>query len=88
LHADVWVRGNHVREVTGTEAFVQAVHPRLIVVSGMAGGRDAAPTRTWAQQWRARGMEVWLQQDTGAVEGWGGKHPHVRGYLNGQMQHW
>lgn len=88
LHADVWVRGNHVREATGTEEFVQAVNPRLIVVSGVAGGRDSAPTRRWAEQWRARGTAVWLQQDTGAVEGWGGKKRGVRGFLNGQQQQW
>lgn len=88
LQSDVWVRGHHTREVTGTDAFVRAVNPSLIVVGGTAPRQDAAPARTWAEQWRARGITVWLQQDTGAVVGWVGKERRVRGFLNGQQLHW
>jgi beta-lactamase superfamily II metal-dependent hydrolase len=88
LQADIWVRGSHAREVTGTDAFVQAVNPSLVVVAGTPFGRDNAATRRWAEQWRARGLTVWLQQDTGAVEGWGGNERRVRGFLNGQEFRW
>ena len=88
LQADVWVRGSHSREVTGTEEFVQAVNPRLIVVAGSPFGRDSAPLKRWAEQWRARGRTVWLQQETGAVEGWAGEDRRVRGFLNRQEIRW
>jgi beta-lactamase superfamily II metal-dependent hydrolase len=88
LAADIWVRGNHIREVTGTEAFVQAVNPRLIVVAGAPDSRDARVLGRWAGEWRARGRQVWLQQDAGAVEGWMGKTQEVRGYLNRQKLSW
>lgn len=88
LHADVWVRGSHVREVTGTDAFVEAVNPQLIVVSGMSFGRDSQTARRWAEHWRARGKAVWLQEETGAVEGWGGPERRVRAFLNDRELRW
>ncbi len=88
LAADIWVRGSHIREVTGTEAFVQAVNPRLIIVAGAPDSRDARELGRWAGEWRARGRQVWLQQDAGAVEGWMGKTQEVRGYLNRQKLGW
>jgi beta-lactamase superfamily II metal-dependent hydrolase len=88
LHADVWVRGNHAREVTGTDAFVEAVNPGLIVVSGASFGQDSQGTRRWAEHWRARGKAVWLQQETGAIEGWGGTERRARAFLNGRELRW
>lgn len=88
LSADIWVRGSHIREATGTEAFVEAVNPKLIIVAGAPGGREARPIGRWADEWRARGREVWLQQETGAVEGWMGKSRKVRGYLNREKLSW
>ena len=88
LQADIWVRGSHTREVTGTDAFVQAVNPALVVVAGTPFGRDTAATRRWAEQWRARGRTIWLQQETGAVLGWGGDERRVRGFLDGREFRW
>ena len=88
LQADVWVRGSHGRELTGTEAFVRAVNPALIVVAGTPFGRDAGAVRHWAEQCRAGGRTVWLQQETGAVEGWSGRDRRVRAFLTRSELRW
>jgi ComEC/Rec2-related protein len=88
LHADVWVRGGHTREVTGTDAFVEAVNPALIVVSGASFGQDSQRTRRWAEYWRAQGKTVCLQQETGAIEGWGGTVRRARAFLTGSELRW
>jgi hypothetical protein len=88
LHADVWVRGNHVREVTGTDAFVEAVNPGLIVISGASFGQDSQRTQRWAEYWRNREKAVWLQHETGAVEGWGGTERRARAFLTGRELRW
>ncbi len=88
LRADVWVRGRHSREVTGTDAFVSAVNPSIIVVSEALFGRDSEAERRWAEHWRARGKSVWLQPDTGAVQGWAAGDRRVRGYLSGEEMRW
>lgn len=88
LRSDVWVRGSHVREITGTDGFVEAVNPVLIVVSGAPGGRGPGTVRSWAERWRTRGKKVWLQQDTGAVEGWIGRERRIRGFLDRQTVEW
>jgi beta-lactamase superfamily II metal-dependent hydrolase len=88
LQADVWVRGSNGRELTGTEAFVRAVNPALIVVAGTPFGRDAGAVRHWAEQCRAGGRTVWLQQETGAVEGWSGRDRRVRAFLTRSELRW
>jgi competence protein ComEC len=85
LRADVWIRGNHAREATGTDAFVAAVDPVLIVV---CGGREPGALQRWSDKWRGRGKTVWLQQETGALEGWIGKRRMVRSFLNRERLEW
>jgi competence protein ComEC len=85
LRADIWIRGTHSRETTGTDAFVEAVDPVLIVVSG---GREPRALQSWSDKWRARGKAVWLQQETGAIEGWIGKRRTVRSFLSRERLDW
>jgi ComEC/Rec2-related protein len=88
LRSDVWVRGNHARELTGSESFVLGVNPALIIVSGDLNGPDSASVRRWAEQWMARGKVVWLQQDHGAAIGWGGEKRVARGFFSGTVVRW
>ncbi len=82
LHADVWVRGTHAREATGTDAFVEAIGAKIVVVAGARAHGEQAATRAWAEHWRSQGTAVWLQEECGAVEGWSKGGGRFRGYLD------
>jgi competence protein ComEC len=88
LRSDVWVRGNHTREMAGSEPFVRGVNPALIVVSVDSNNPDSESVRRWTEQWIARGKVVWLQQDHGAVLGWAGKKRVARGFFSGAEVSW
>jgi ComEC/Rec2-related protein len=87
LAADVWVRGQHGREKTGLEDFVRAVSPRVIV-AGVPGRRAPRGSQQgWADPWFREGRTVFLQKDSGAVEGfWNGKRWDVRGFCSGPVR--
>jgi len=63
LTADVWIRGWHPKEVTGTDDVVRAVRPACR--SWLAGERfskDPEGALKWATRWRRReGIEVFMQ---------------------------
>ncbi len=84
LRADLWLRGTHTREFTGTDDFVQAVGAMLIVVSDSRSFSQREATRAWAQRQRNRGTAVWLQEECGAVEAWETPQLRFRAFLTGQ----
>jgi len=88
LHADVWLRGTHSREATGTDDFARAVGARLIVVAGSRADAHCDANRLWAQRQRHSGSVVWLQEECGAVEGWGGAERYFRAFLTGDELRW
>jgi glyoxylase-like metal-dependent hydrolase (beta-lactamase superfamily II) len=88
LHADVWVRGTHSREITGTDDFVRAVGARLIVVEGSRKDPRCEANRLWAVRQRQSGAVVWLQEACGAVEGWEGPERRFRTFLTGEELRW
>ena len=88
LHADVWIRGTHSRETTGTDDFVRAVGARLIVVEGSRADPRHEANRLWAARQRRTGAVVWQQETTGAVEGWGGPERRFRAFLTGEELRW
>ncbi|MEI6715796.1 MAG: ComEC/Rec2 family competence protein [Verrucomicrobiota bacterium] len=69
LSADVWIRGWHPKDVTGTDDFVRAIHPKVIVVSAPPFSKTPEETSLWATRWTNDGIIVFLQQTTGAVIG-------------------
>jgi beta-lactamase superfamily II metal-dependent hydrolase len=88
LRADIWIRGSHGRELTGTDEFVRAVNPKVVIVANSLFQRNAEALQTWALQWRQQGITVWLQKDVGAVEAWPGKINRVRSFLTGEEFLW
>ena len=88
LQADVWIRGSHARELTGSDDFVRAVHPRVVVVAGSRFRKQGEPLAEWARKWTAEGVTVWRQEECGAVQGWCGKTNRLRCFLSGNEISW
>jgi ComEC/Rec2-related protein len=88
LAADVWIRGSHGRELTGSDDFVNAIHPKVVVVAGSRARENSVPLEAWSQKWRLQGVVVWRQEECGAVEGWPGKTNRLRTFLSGVEFEW
>ena len=71
LKSDVWVRGVHSNDVSGTDEFIAAVEPQLVVVSESRSAYPGSAIEDWAAHCRELGLRVWRQRDCGAVEGFG-----------------
>lgn len=69
IKADVWVRGVHSCDVSGTDEFVVAVGPQLVVLSDSHANCSVSVVDDWVAHCRNLGAKVWLQRDCGAVEG-------------------
>ena len=69
LKSDVWVRGVHESDLSGTDDFVNAIEPRLIVVSDTRRRFSSPGIDEWVRRWRDAGLRVWTQRECGAVEG-------------------
>jgi competence protein ComEC len=68
LQSDVWVRGVHESDISGTDDFVNAVQPRLVVVSDSKRRFSSTNIDDWVRRWRDVGLRVWFQRECGAVE--------------------
>lgn len=73
LRADVLVVPHHGSSGSSHPSFVQAVRPRLAIVSSGHGNRFGHPRAEVVQRWRASGAEVLVTADSGAVRVWLGK---------------
>ena len=69
LQSDVWVRGVHGSDFSGTDEFVKAVRPQLVVVSESRAIVAGSKIEDWVRRCRDSGVSVWMQRDCGAVEG-------------------
>jgi beta-lactamase superfamily II metal-dependent hydrolase len=67
LHADLLVKGQHGKDLSGTPDFLARVHPRVVIC---APPRLGASTNLdeWAEDVRERGIELFRQDQTGAVQ--------------------
>lgn len=67
LASDVLILGRHHSGATTSDAFVDAVHPRLIIATSVGfPARERLPD-DWANAIRARGITLFRQDETGAV---------------------
>jgi len=68
LRSDVLIKGQHYSGQSGSEKFLDAVQPRLIVATSIDfPARERIPD-AWAQMVRARGIKLFRQDETGAVK--------------------
>ena len=85
LHADVLVKGQHHSGISGSPEFIAAVDPRVIIATSRNFPNSERITDEWAAMVRARGIKLFRQDESGAVElkffrtGW-----VARSYLTGE----
>jgi competence protein ComEC len=85
LHSDILIKGQHHSEESGSEAFLDAVRPRLIIATSRDFPEHERLSDNWTENVRARGIELFRQDETGAVtmrfrrDGW-----EAQSYLTGE----
>src|SRR5438093_4091844 len=86
LHSDIVVKGQHHSRQSGTDAFLDAVVPRLIIASSRDFPDYERISDEWAERVRTRRIKLFRQDETGAVtlrfdgNGW-----EAQSYFTGQI---
>ena len=85
LHSDIWIKGQHHSGNSGSDGFLEAVRPRLIIATSRDFPDYERINDKWAEDVRARGIKLFRQDETGAVtlrfgrNGWA-----AQSYLTGE----
>src|SRR5438067_3012218 len=67
LRSDIVVKGQHHSGESGSEAFLDAASPRLIIASSRDFPDHERISDTWAGEFQKRGIKLFRQDETGAV---------------------
>jgi competence protein ComEC len=85
VHSDILVKGQHHSGISGSAPFLDAVLPRLIIATSSEFPEHERISEEWAEQLRARGIKLFRQDETGAVElNFSGNEWSARAYLTGE----
>jgi beta-lactamase superfamily II metal-dependent hydrolase len=68
LRSDILVKGQHRSGSSGSDAFLDAVRPRLIIATSRDFLQQERISDEWAADVRARGIRLFRQDEVGAVE--------------------
>ncbi len=68
LRSDILIKGQHRSGNSGSDAFLDAVQPRLIIATSRDFPQQERISDEWADRVRARGIKLFRQDATGAVE--------------------
>lgn len=86
LQSQILVKGQHHTGVSGSGAFLDAVRPRLIIATSTQFPERERVSDEWAEQLRTRGIKLFRQDETGAVElEVFGNEWCARAYLTGEV---
>jgi competence protein ComEC len=86
LRSDILVKGQHRSGNSGSDNFLDAVQPRLIVATSRDFPQQERISDEWARRVRARGIKLFQQDETGAVElEFGERDWQGRAYLTGEI---
>jgi len=86
LRSDILIKGQHHSGKSGSDAFLNAVRPRLIIATSHDFPQQERISDEWAQRIRARGIKLFRQDQTGAVEiEIGTNEWQACGYVNGEI---
>jgi beta-lactamase superfamily II metal-dependent hydrolase len=67
LHSDILIKGQHHSGASGSEAFLDAVRPRLIIATSRDFPEGERLNDKWVENVRTRGIRLFRQDETGAV---------------------
>ena len=67
LRSDIVIKGQHHSGQSGSEAFLDAVRPRLIIASSRDFPDHERISDAWAEELQERGIKLFRQDETGAV---------------------
>jgi beta-lactamase superfamily II metal-dependent hydrolase len=86
LRTDILVKGQHHSGISGSAPFIAAVQPRLIIATSSEFPEHERISEQWVEQLRARGIKLFRQDETGAVELNSSNHEwSARAYLTGEV---
>ncbi|HEU0209346.1 MAG TPA: ComEC/Rec2 family competence protein [Candidatus Udaeobacter sp.] len=86
LQSDILIKGQHHSSASGSDAFLDAVRPKLIIATSQDFPEHERISEDWAEQVRARGIKLFRQDETGAVElKFSGREWTARAYLTGEV---
>ncbi len=86
LQSDILVKGQHSSGSSGSAPLLDAVRPRLIIATSREFPEHERIGEQWAEQLRARGIKLFRQDETGAVElNFSGDEWSARAYLTGEV---
>jgi ComEC/Rec2-related protein len=68
LHSDILIKGQNHSSASGSDDFLNAVQPRLIIATSRDFPDYERIDDAWAERVRARGIKLFRQDQTGAVE--------------------
>jgi beta-lactamase superfamily II metal-dependent hydrolase len=86
LQSAVLVKGQHHSGISGSGPFLDAVRPSLIIATSSEFPEHERISEQWAEQLPARGIKLFRQDETGAVElTFSGHEWSARAYLTGEV---
>ena len=86
LRSDIVVKGQHHSGISGSAQFLDAVQPHLIIATSTEFPEHERISEQWAEQLRARGIKLFRQDETGAVQlNLSGNEWSARAYLTGEV---
>ena len=86
LQSDIIVKGQHHSGISGSAPFLDAVRPRLIIATSTEFPEHERVSEQWAEQLRSRGIKLFRQDETGAVElNFSNQEWSARAYLTGEV---
>jgi ComEC/Rec2-related protein len=86
LRSEILVKGQHHSGISGSAPFVDAVRPRLIIATSSEFPERERISEQWAEQLRARGIRLFRQDETGAVQlHFSNQEWNARSYLTGEV---
>ena len=83
---DILVKGQHYSGISGSPPFLDAVRPRLVIATSREFPEHERISEEWTEQLRVRGIKLFRQDETGAVElNFSGDEWSARAYLTGEV---